>query len=401
MSALRACRAIAALVVALGVSSVAAQPQSQPSWCEQLPLNMVAICRWLSPSVLAGKFSPTLIGAMVITLAVLIALCALMIAMSLVLRELRNRATFYRQEFNRTWEPHLFARMTGEEVPLPLLRQRDRVLFLRLWLHLHGYVTAESAGALTRCARELGLQRYAIKLMASSTDWKCLLGLATVTKLELAEAAPRLSVLAKKGAPQFLYLATAALLKIDPARGLDALHHTLLNGDWFPAAMSELIRAQGAAALALVDATVREADPARTRRMVRLIEGLHDVNAMPILRDRLPLATEADEVAAIMHALGRVGSAEDREIVLAHIHDASWLTRMECARALGRIGLDDDLGTLIALTRDSSWWVRYRATQALIALFGAERMAAHVQVEPHVPARDMMRHVLAEQASWI
>lgn len=387
--------------VALSVLSHSAQAHSQVSWYERLVNVLPALDPRLSPAVLADKFSPTLVGALMLALAILMTLTIAMVAISVVARELRARADSHRQSFNQTWEPHLFARMTGESSPLPMLRRRDRLLFLRLWLHLHGYVTAESAGALTRCAKELKLERYAAKLMASSSYWKCLLGLATVEKLESADARPRLVALVDKGAPELTYLATAALMKIDPALGLAALHRALVSGDWFPAAMSEMIRAQGAPALALVDAAVREANPKRTRRLVRLVEGLHDVAAMPILRDRLSLATEPDEIAAIMHALGRMGSAEDREIVLAHIHDASWLTRMECARALGRIGLAEDENTLAELTRDSSWWVRYRATQALAELVGVAQLSARLDLEASVPAREMMHHVLAEHRPWI
>jgi hypothetical protein len=381
--------------------SYAVPAHSQPGWCAQLPAGIQALCPWTSPAVIVDKFSPTLIGALTLALVVLAILCALMIFISFVARELRRRAASRREAFNQKWEPHLFARMTGENAALPALRRGERLLFLRLWLHLHGYVTAESTGALTRCARELHLENFATRLLASRSDWKRLLGLATVTKLELAEALPRLSALAQKGAPLFAFPATAALMKIDPPRGLAALHQALLKGDWFPAAMSDMIRAQGAPALALVDAAVREADPTRTRRLVRLVEGLHDVAAMPILRDRLPLATEPEEIAAIMHALGRMGSAEDRETVLAHVRDASWLTRMECARALGRIGLTQDLPTLDKLARDSSWWVRYRATQALVALVGSDAMAARVAHETDPAAREMMSHVLAEQSPWI
>jgi hypothetical protein len=378
----------------------AGQAHSQPEWCGQLPVEIQAMCQWVSPAIVVDKFSLTLVGALSLALVALVILCALMIFASLVARKLRHRALLRREAFNREWEPHLFARMTGENEPLPPLRHRDRILFLRLWLHLHGYVTAESAGALTRSAHELHLARFATRLLASGSDWKRLLGLATVTKLKLVDALPRLQLFAKKGAPLFAFPATAALLKIDPPRGLSALHYMLLNGDWFPAAMSDMIRAQGAPALALVEAAVREADPARTRRLVRLVEGLNDVAAMPILRDRLPLATEPEEIAAIMHALGRMGSAEDREIVLTHTADASWLTRMECARALGRIGLTDDVPTLEKLARDSSWWVRYRATRALVALAGSEAMTTRIASENDPAAREMMSHVLAEKSAW-
>jgi HEAT repeats len=323
-------------------------------------------------------------------------LCIAMAVATFVARALRLRAEARKAAFNHLWEPFFFARMAGENIMPPLLARRNRTLFLMLWLRFHGYVKDEASDILNNIVRELGLATFAARLMMSWRTSNRLVGLSAVALLATPKALARLPAIAEKDHSRFAYIATEALLRSDPQRGLIALHHSLSTRDWFPAAMAEMIRPHGAPALALVEAAVREADPLHTRRLVRLLEGLGDTAAMPILRERLPLATEPEEVAAIMHALGRMGSFDDRELVLAHIQDKSWLVRMECARALGRIGLEEDIETLVKLVRDSSWWVRYRATGALYALAGEAALDARAQIEQDAFAQQMMRHVIAE-----
>jgi hypothetical protein len=386
---------LAALVACASATAFAQAPTS--SWYDTLP----SIGHWLSPAAWLAQFSSNLsnnlLHVLTLTLTTMLLLCAVMVIATFIARALRHRAEARKAVFDAHWEPYLFERMAGEQVALPTLARRDRVLFLLLWLRLHGYVKGEAITALTNSARELGLEQFAMQLLASWRTWKRMVGLGAVALLATPKAVTRLPKIAQKSHPRFAYLATDALLRIDPARGLTALEHTLATRDWFPAAMSQMIRPHGASALALVEAAVREADPAHTRRLVRLVEGLNDVAATPILRERLPLATEPEEVAAIMHALGRMGTHEDRELVLARTHDESWLVRMECARALGRIGMDEDASVLADLSRDIAWWVRYRATEALIALSGEVALDARAHVEQDAFARDMMRHVLAEQ----
>lgn len=359
--------------------------------------RLAAASEWFSAASLITGFSESLATALLYSVIALALLCIAMAIATFVARELRLRAEARKAAFNQRWEPYFFARMAGENIAPPSLARRDRLLFLMLWLRFHGYVKDEASDILNSIARELGLATFAARLMMSWRTSKRMVGLSAVALLATPKAVARLPAIAEKDHSRFAYIATGALLRSDPQRGLIALSHSLSTRDWFPAAMAEMIRPHGAPALALVEAAVREADPLHTRRLVRLVEGLGDTAAMPILRERLPLASEPEEVAAIMHALGRMGSFADRELVLMHTHDQSWLVRMECARALGKIGLEGDIKTLISLARDSSWWVRYRAAGALHALAGGAALSAHARVERDAFARQMLLHVLAEQ----
>ena len=356
-----------------------------------------ALGDWFSIAPFTTHFSYSLAVTLIYAVIVLTLLCVLMIVATFTMRIFRLRADAHKQSFNTLWEPYLFARMAGEHIAAPPLPDRDRILFLMLWLRFTGYVKDEASDQLTETARELGMVDYAGRLIGSWRISNRLVGLSAIALLANAKTVAQLPAIAETADAHLSYIATEALLKADPARGLVALRHALNTRDWFPAAMAEIIRPHGAAAFALVEAAVREADPSHTRRLVRLVEGLGDMAAIPILRERLPLATEPEEIAAIMHALGRMGSFDDRSLVLAQTHSASWLVRMECARALGRIGLQDDIETLISLARDSSWWVRYRAAGALHALAGGAALSAHARAEQDAFTRQMLLHVLAER----
>lgn len=372
---------------------VSASAQSAlAGWQEKL----FATLDWFSPMVLISGFSESLAAALLYSVAALALLCVAMAAATFAARQLRLRADARKTAFNERWEPYFFARMTGENIAPPSLPKRDRVLFLMLWLRFHGYVKDEAGDTLNVVARELGVETFAARLMRSWRTSNRMVGLSAVALLATPAAIARLPGIAEKDHPRFAYIAIEALLRSDTARGLVALKHSLNTRDWFPAAMAQMIRPHGAPAFALVEAAVREADPLHTRRLVRLVEGLGDAAAMPILRERLPLATEPEEIAAIMHALGHMGALADRELVLAHTRDQSWLVRMECARALGRIGMEEDVETLAHLARDSSWWVRYRATGALYALAGDAALFARAEQEQDAFAQQMMRHVIAE-----
>jgi HEAT repeats len=381
------CAAVCVPITAIAQTSIA-------DWRDRL----TAASEWFSAASLITGFSESLATSLLYSVIALALLCLAMAAATFVARVLRLRAEARKAVFNQQWEPYFFARMAGENIAPPPLARRDRLLFLMLWLRFHGYVKDEASDILNSIAHELGLATFATRMMMSWRISKRMVGLSAVALLATPKAVARLPAIAEKDHSRFAYIATEALLRSDPPRGLIALHHSLSTRDWFPAAMAEMIRPHGAPALALVEAAVREADPLHTRRLVRLLEGLGDAAAMPILRERLPRATEPEEVAAIMHALGCMGSFADRELVLAHTHDQSWLVRMECARALGRIGLEEDVETLVNLVRDSSWWVRYRATSALYALAGEAALDARAQVEQDAFAQQMMRHVIAEHA---
>src|SRR6185369_16194214 len=111
--------------------------------------------------------------------------------------------------------------------------------------------------------------------------------------------------------------------------------------------------------------------PGEGKQVIRLIELLDDYGVVPLLRERLRENPSAEEVAVILHALGKLGGAPERDAVLGYLGHENWLVRMQAAAALGTLGLPEDDDRLLPLLGDPYWWVRYRAAQAFFRLAGA------------------------------
>lgn len=355
----------------------------------------------MTPSVFAPAgqvlaLSPTLFRILVAVLLLLAASIVLLLLSSVVTRIWRELGQRRRDRFRARWEPVLYARMSGDAAPLPPLAPSERLLFLSLWLHLLGYVRDQAAAALVQTARELGLPQYALRLLEGGSPWKRIIGMRAVAALRLESACDTLLAKVMENRPRSSLTAVRALLQIDPERGFAGLEHLLNRQQWSPDAMVEIVRAGGSQTVQKLAALVRSAPPGRARQMVRLIELLEDRTALPTLRERLASSRNEEEIAAILHCLGRLGHGEDRDTALAFLEHESWLIRMQAAYALGAFGLAQDIGRLAPLLRDRNWWVRYRAAQSLLRLAGAAALAAMRANEPDPYAREMIERVLAE-----
>lgn len=321
---------------------------------------------------------------------------ALLLLASIVRRIWRELGQRRRDRFRSRWEPVLYARMAGDTLSLPPLAASERLLFLNLWLHLLGYVRDQAADALVRTAHELGLAQYALYLLEHGSPWKRLIAMRAVAALRLDEACDTLAAKALENRPRSSLEAARALLQIEPERGFAALDHLLDQQEWSPSAMAAIVQAGGSRTMQKLAARVQAAPPGRAKQLVRLIELLEDQSALPALRARLAFSRDEEELAAILHCLGRLGGSEDRDLALGYLEHASWLVRMQAAYALGAIGLAQDSGRLAPLLRDRQWWVRYRTAQSLLRLAGTAALAHMREGESDPYARDMLERVLAE-----
>ena len=342
------------------------------------------------------SMSPTLAGILVAVLLFLAGNITLLLLFSIVARIWRERGERRRDRFRARWEPVLHARMSGEALPLPQLAPAERLLFLDLWLHLLGYVRDRAAVDLVQTAQELGLQPYVMRLLQHRRPWKRLLAMRAVAALRLGEACDSLFAKAMQNRPRSSLAAVHALLQIDQDRGFAALGHVLKHQEWSPGAMVGIVQAGGPLTVQKLAALVRASAPGRAKQLARLIELLEDQTALPALRERLASSIDAEEIAAILHCLGRLGQAEDRDRALAFLGHGSWLVRMQAAYALGALGLAQHAGRLAPLLRDAQWWVRYRAARSLLQLVGSAALTALRETESDRYARDMLDCVLAE-----
>lgn len=387
------------LEYALNVRHAAAAEPPGPQPIASLPLRLARELRSLpEPAGAVAPAAPAPITFWILS-AILLFLATnivLLLGFSIVMRIWREIGQRRQARFRAVWEPVLHARVSGDAAPLPALASSERLLFLGLWLHLLGYVRDQAADALVETARELDMPRYALHLLESRSPWKRIVAMRAVAALHLQEAGDALLAKAMEARRRSSLTAVRALLQIDPERGFAGLEHLLSHREWSPAAMAEIVRAGGNATVQKLAGLARSAPPGRARQLVRLIELLEDQTALPTLRERLAATRDAGEISAILHCLGRLGQAEDRDAALAFLGHDSWPIRMQAAFALGALGQAEDLSRLAPLLRDRNWWVRYRCAQSLLRLAGAAALAAMREHEPDPYARDMLDRVLAE-----
>jgi HEAT repeat protein len=336
-----------------------------------------------------------LLDATLVFLALNIA--ALLIC-AVVARHWREAGECRRERFRERWEPVLYGRMAGDDNPLPPLAPDERLMFLILWLNVLGYVRDEAANAVVQVAHDLGLAAYVLRLLGSRRDWKRVLGMQAAGILRLREAREILASKIAPGRPISSLAAVRALLQIDTQHGLAALQQVLRYPKWSPGTMLEIVKLAGPQATQMLAALVLSALPGRARQLVRLIVLTEDSSALPALRERLEFSRDDQEIAAIVHALGRLGGAEDRLTVLKFTAHKSWLVRMQAAFAFGALGIEQDAQRLLPLLHDRVWWVRYRAAQSLLRLKGAEGVGRLHDSESDGYAREMLERVLVEAA---
>jgi len=339
---------------------------------------------------------PALGGMLDAIVLFLAANVALLLVFSVAMRIWRETRQRRRARFSELWEPVLHARMSGDVVPLPSMAASERLLFLSLWLHLLGYVRDQAADALAQVARELDIPDYALRLLESRSPWKRVLAMRTVAALQLEQAGDVLLAKVMERRRRSSLDAARALLQIDPQRGFVGLEYLLHHLDWSPAAMVGVVKAGGTQTVQRLAGLVGSAPPGRAKQLVRLIELLEDQAALPALRERLASSSDEEEIAAILHCLGRQGQEGDRAAALTFLGHASWLVRMQAAYAMGALGSKHDVARLAPLLHDRQWWVRYRCAQSILRLAGAAALAAMRESERDPYARDLLERVLAE-----
>lgn len=367
-----------------GVPVILAEPPATDS----LQLRLALELRSAPTPVLGG-----MLGAMALFLAANI---ALLLGFSIVMRIWREIRQRRRARFFALWEPVLHARMSGDVAPLPSMAASERLLFLSLWLHLLGYVRDQAADALAQAARELDIPDYALRLLESRSPWKRVLAMRAVAALHLEQAGDILLAKVMERRRRSSLAAARALLQIDPERGFVGLEYLLHHLEWSPAAMVGIVKAGGTKTVRRLAGLVRSAPPGRAKQLVRLIELLEDQAALPALRERLVSSSDEEEIAAILHCLGRHGQEGDRATALTYLTHASWLIRMQAAYAMGAFGSKRDVARLAPLLHDRQWWVRYRSAQSILRLAGAGAIGAMRENEPDPYARDQLERVLAE-----
>ncbi|HSD59457.1 MAG TPA: HEAT repeat domain-containing protein [Burkholderiales bacterium] len=302
------------------------------------------------------------------------------------------------QAFRERWEPLLFEAM-GAQVAPPTLAPAQRRAFLELWLSVQSHIREEASENLNRLARAMGLDEDALRLARRRSLAARMLGVRALARLREERAWPDLERLMRSGVPALALKAAQAMVEINPARAFPGVTAVLRAGrEWAPAQVVQILHSGGEHARQALAELLAQAQAADGRHLIRLLSLIHNTVMLPILRERAARTADPEELAEILHALGRLGGGEDREIVLRHLASEHWVVRMKAAQALGLMGESGDEVRLVALLADRSWWVRYRAAEALARLPGMSlaRLRALRKVVADRYGRDILAQVIAE-----
>ncbi len=328
------------------------------------------------------------VAAMALTVLVGLQIVWLRLAM----RRLQRRE----QALTLKWRPLLNAAIAGEELGnLPELAPRDRVLFIKLWLHLQQAVRGEASEGLNAVARRLGCDEGMRSLLVRGNRAERLLATLALGHMRDRESWAPLARAAHAADSASSVHALWALVQIDPARSAQEMAPLLLRRDDWPLSQlaNILQNSRGEWQMVLALALLRVA-PEELPQALRLVAALRI--DLPQAQLKGYLASGQAEVVLAALRLARTPAVLDQ--VRAHLGSSDWRIRLQAVHALGELGERSDVARLRALLSDPEWWVRYRAAQALLSLpFLSEAELAELRNSGDRYAADMLAQVAAER----
>ncbi|WP_078030800.1 HEAT repeat domain-containing protein [Massilia sp. KIM] len=329
-------------------------------------------------------------GAVALGLTLLLAIQIVLMRVSLRRRERREAQVLAR------WRPLLNQIVVGERPSLPALAPRERLPFLRLWVHLQGSLRGDATEALNAMARGLGVDALARAMLARGAREERLLAALVLGHLRDREAWPQLLPLAELSDSALSLTALWALVRVDPVAAADYLTPLFIEReDWALSHVAGILKEAAAPTAAVIGRLLPTLPQERLPRALRIAEALR----VPLPGAVLAGALNSEQVPVVIAGLRGVMTPETIAEVRALLAHEDWQVRVQAARALGRIGAREDVPRLVALLADPQWWVRYRAAQALRelpALSRADLEAVRAGLTDRYAA-DMLQQVLAEE----
>lgn len=320
---------------------------------------------------------------------------AFVLRASLTVRRRRHAA------FIARWRPILAEAVSSsglEREQLPDLKRRDLEFFLHEWNVTHDSIRGSAESRLNALARELGVDSQVWKMLDRHQVRHKLVATATLGHLGEVRAWDRLAELVESSNTLLSLLAASALVQIDAERALPIIvPHMANREDWPPARVATILRRAGPDAVSepLADA-IMKAHPEKANRLLGYLDTCH-LAVADELTHRLLKYTDDDYIITAL--LRTLDNPRELPIVRRLIGHERWHIRMLSAVALGRIGEAEDTELLIALLSDQAWWVRYRAAQTLANLpfmsIEALRDVQAAQTDRY--ARDILDQVIAEE----
>jgi len=327
------------------------------------------------------------VGAMALTVLVGLQIVWLRFAM---LRLQRRE-----QALTLKWRPLLNAAIAGDEVGnLPELAQRDRVLFIKLWLHLQQAVRGEASEGLNSIARRLGCDEHMRALLVRGNRAERLLATLALGHMRDKQSWAPLARAAHAADSASSVHALWALVQTDAQRSAEEMAPLLLRRDDWPLSQlaNILQNARSEWQLVLALALLR-VTPEELPQALRLVAALR----IDLPQNQLKGYLASDQAEVVLAALRLARTPAVLDQVRGHLGSKDWRIRLQAVRALGELGDRSDVARLRDLLSDPEWWVRYRAAHALLSLpFLTEAELAGLRNSGDRYAADMLAQVAAE-----
>lgn len=311
--------------------------------------------------------------------------------MSLRRNERREKAVIAK------WRPLLGAALADAPPEhLPALQEKERIPFLRLWLHLHYSVRGEASAGLNAVGYRLGCDRIARELLQHGTRAERLLAVLVIGHLRDVSAWAQLLRMATTLDSATSLQALWALVQADPEKAMREMMPVLLRReDWALSQVASILQdAQETCAGYLSDALMQ----LETEHLVRALQ-LAEALRLTIPTALLATLLHNDRADIVTAALRLAQTPVLLDDVRVHLVHPDWRVRLQAAKALGRIGDRTDIERLRQMLGDRQWWVRYRAAQVLVGMpfmHPGETEALIAGATDRFVA-DMLRQVLAER----
>lgn len=311
------------------------------------------------------------LGFWSISAALLSGIVLLLLTSILLFRRNRLADRLRRQRIIREWTPLLDQSVCGTLPPLPSLSRREHVVFLYLWNEFYESRGETMTAPLVRVARTVGTPHLAIELLQSRLLSRRILAVITLGRLQERSAWAQISPLLTHHNSFLAFTAAQALLRINAEAALPLLVPILgRRKDWSPLNIVSMLNSVGRelASEVLAKAAV-QGDADVGPRLIRYLPVTQCSHGLPVLRQFLSEhSPSANMLAACLFVFGEFRNPEDLPMVRRHLTNPAWYVRVQAATALGKLGTAEDEERLIALFDDEQWWVRYRAGEALASL---------------------------------
>ena len=338
-------------------------------------------------------------GLSAIFVSMLLLVYVVFLRLTLIERQQRE------QRFLDIWRPLMLEATEHAPADLPALAPADHHAFLKLWNHYQELLRGDAREKLVALARRCGMEQVARAMLVRRSFRDRLIAANTLGHMRAADAWTDLVEVSREPHPLTSICAARALLTIDAGRALPVLMPAFLaRGEWPVARVTAMLSEAGADTVsgplvaALEAAAGEDGATFKVERLLCYIEVAHTELASATLLRVLQAGKDDNIVATCLKSLR---DPSGLEIVRSHLAHATWFVRTQAVTALGRIGTVQDCERLIALLSDPVWWVRYRAAQAIVALqpmHGAELQRIRMALSDRF-AVNIFDQVIAESAA--